>query len=142
MNEGHIPPIPPMKPASEAELAKRAHNKTKLFISQVFPDDAQMALVLARVGKREDSQLLETLPSLLPPGDLTPAMVRLLCDTIKEICNQLAWTKASALPEGEVAAYIRKMPCEKAGEAFLHAYKHLFKFKVCGCSFPESSHKV
>jgi hypothetical protein len=142
MNDGQIPPIPPMNPASEAELAKRAQNKAKFCFSEVFPDDAQMALVLARVGKREDSQLLETLPSLLPPGDLTPAMARMLCDTINEIWDQLAWTKASALHEGEVAAYIRKMPCEKAGEAFLHAYKHLFKYKVCDCSFPESSHKV
>jgi hypothetical protein len=130
-----IPAVPPLKPASQDELAKRARNKTLFFKDNIFPDDARMALLLAREVNNVDSQLLETLPSLLPAGPLTADIAEMLCQTMGEIYDRVQSSEQPALPDIEVAAYIRKMPCQRAGEAFLHAYKHFFKVRFqCPCA--------
>jgi hypothetical protein len=130
MNQAHLPPIPPSPTPTEADLAKRASIKSQFFSDNILPDDNTLAAMLESISPTTQADILDTLPSLLPPGPVTPVIATLLSDSVMGIYHRFKGTKQSSLRPEEIAAFIRKMPCQKAGHAFLYVYKYWFEEMV------------
>jgi hypothetical protein len=82
------------------------------------------------ISPTTQADILDTLPSLLPPGPVTPAIANLLSDTVMGIYHRFKGMKQSRPRPEEIAAFIRKMPCQKAGHAFRHVYRYWFEEMV------------
>jgi hypothetical protein len=121
----HVVRFPSMTAPSEAELYKRASIKRQFFADNIFPEDDILAALLASHSPTTQAAILDTLPSLLPLGVLTPANAKMLTATNMEIYHRFKRTEERNLPPREVAAILRTMPCQIAGYAFLHVYKYL-----------------
>jgi hypothetical protein len=130
MTDRQIPPIPRRPDPTETELSKRERIKTRYFKDSVFPDDTQLTTLFATMGPTAKSDILHALPSLLPTGELTTEIADSITATVVEINDRFQSTTECALSPVELATIIQSMPCQHAGEAFLHLYKHLFQDMV------------
>jgi hypothetical protein len=130
MTNRRIPPIPRRPDPTAAELSKRETIKTLYFKDCVFPDDTKLTTLFGTMSLTEKSDILHALPSLLPIGELTTEIADSIKATVVKINDRFQSTSECALSAVELATIIRSMPCQHAGEAFLHLYKHLFQDMV------------
>jgi hypothetical protein len=130
MNDSKIEPIPPLKAPNEADLARHAATRILYFNDNRFPDEKALEMLFETLSPSMHAEILDTLPYLLPLGLLTSAIAKMLSDTIMGLYYRFKGTKQRALGPVELATFIKKMPCQKAGEAFLHVYNHWFREMV------------
>jgi hypothetical protein len=134
--------IPHPPALTQANMDERTTLKAMLFQDAGWPDVTELTRVVAALAPATEGLFLDTLPLFLPVAPLTVAISEIISNSLMEVFFRFQSSGETALPLLQIAQFIGKMPCQKAGEAFLHMYKHLFSDTVSsgGSSRVESTY--
>ncbi|KAA8906819.1 hypothetical protein FN846DRAFT_918970 [Sphaerosporella brunnea] len=121
----HIRPPPPPPVLTPAIMGRFERGADKYFPSRIIPDHASVAAIFETVDPVDKDCFADYFVRLLPARQVCATDIVKVSSVIGRIFSVMKERK-KAFSQLELTDYLRQLPCQRAGEMFLHFYRYYF----------------